>query len=430
MHKDNQPNRQAQKKRIATALRRSVTSRIALVGAIALAGSSFLLAGGSTASASTSAKTPVCTDTFDFNAGNGQQAYSWDFAANWSNGVPVKSDFACILANLAQPVTIANGAAQDILGVESTNAAGLHFINGGLVATSMTETSSIVNLIGGIQAELGVNAGVTARLSGTNITGGNGIALSGPGTVVVTAGSKAGGLFGTSNDLMLTNKGTLTGAGLSMAQCGGELVNQGAMNLTTTGDWGPSCDTTVSTPFVNDGRLHISGAATQIGMSSFAAWTNNGTVSIGNTDELNLYSALRFTNAGTISAGRGAFIQLGSSPTLTPSSVFETTVGTSPKIGTTSYAPNGTFADSTSVNLANSTLTIVTAPGFKPKVGQSFQIVHAGTLFTHNEVTGTFGSVNGKCIPGDSPNGYQVNYPNPEVEPIVTLTVNSPAPMC
>jgi len=411
-----------------------MASRLTLVAAIALAGSSLSLAGGSTAGASTSAKAPTCTDTFDFNANNGQQTYSWDFPANWSNGVPQANDYACILTNLAQPVTIANGAAQDIAGVESTSAAGLVFINGGLVATSMSEPSSIVNLMGQNQAEFGVTAGVMAQLSGTSINGGNGVDLSGPGTMVISAGSTASGQFGTSSNLVLINKGTLTGTGLPMCQTGGELLNHGVMNLAdpgATGGWGPNCGGTATTPFVNDGGLRISGAATQINMSHFGVWTNDGTVTIGATDTLNVQAALNFTNHGTIWAARGGTLLLGSSPTLNPSSVFETTIGTKPpKIGSATYAPNGFLNDQTNVNLASSALKIVTAPGFKPSVGTSFEIVQAGTSFTHNEVTGTFGSVTGTCIPGDSPNGYKVNYPTPSDEPIVTLTVISPATGC
>ncbi|WP_337867144.1 T9SS type A sorting domain-containing protein [Ignavibacterium sp.] len=269
--------------------------------------------------------------------GNG----SWQTASNWSpNGIPGAIDTAVINSG-----TVTNNS--------SVNVAGL-FQNGGSInGAGNLIISDRFNYIAGVQ----VGTGTTTVASGATID----FQSSLPKTI--------------SRTLVVDGSLTVIGAGQVDITSGGQLVNNGTVDIRNSNSFG-SADGSI----INNGNFIVQTGTATIG----APFTNNGTITVL-TGTLSFFSSLNNTlqgmikGVGTITPGSNftndGTIAPGTSPgVLRVSGNYPQTQNARLNIEIGGYAA-GTERDSLSVSQQaqlNGTLNIVFPNNFTPQIGDVF----------------------------------------------------------
>jgi fibronectin-binding autotransporter adhesin len=212
------------------------------------------------------------------------------------------------------------------------------------------------------------------------------------------------GTIANAGDLQITGDGTVSDGVEGFLRNSGSIVRDDADPTTGAA--------TIAAPLVNTGTLHVvrgtldpgSNAAQQAGVTSI----DEGAV-LGGPGARFLVAAGRLqgggTFAGTLENALGTVAPGASPGTLTVDGAYLQGPGGTLEVEVAGEDPASGF-DRLSVTGAASLagrLAIVTAPGFQPPPGSSYDVVSAGAL------SGTFDVVDGAAVPGGH---YDVDYAN------------------
>ncbi|HTZ86755.1 MAG TPA: hypothetical protein VMB05_08815 [Solirubrobacteraceae bacterium] len=374
------------------------------------------------------AASPKCTSTF-----TGATSESWDVAANWSDGVPSGfASYGCVAAEYPGTVVFgSDGASMEIGGVSAENDEGLALQGGGLTLSNPEQPSLIDDIKPGAGA-LTLGEGVLLELTGASGEIGE-ASLNGPGTIEIPHGAflrtgdcaewegrretkcVEGAPSPSHAGLQVENRGTILGAGIALCRDGApkpaRLENEGSLRLKGSGsfDGGPGCSEGGAVVNGENGRIGIAqldgkGCDVRVRLASLA---NQGSVRIGSCftpESAEVHRAIleigsSLSEAGSIFDGGIVRIQ----GNYAPGTGSNLTVGVKQTYPAGSLETNfGKIEVSGNATLAGE-LNIETAPKLDPAVGQTFQIVSAGSL------SGEF-VLGEHCLVAEPGNGFKVNY--------------------